>query len=130
MIPKYINKIQANPYGVPLSKFYPSISLEHVVLGKNVILTSDISDSYKKGNVIKDCTSVQSLFIELLGKIQGLNEKIETLETTIEKQKQIIEELQNNSGSGGIKKWPDISVIDGGSPDDAGESGGTDEIQL
>ena len=122
------SKTETNAYGVPLSKYYPQLSLDSVVIGETITLNCDLGD-FKKGDVIQDTKGAKSLIVELLKAVQQMCADIETMRATIEKQQETIQELIDNPGSKTVK-WPDISNIEGGTADDSGEDGGTDEVDM
>ena len=118
--------VETNRYGVPLSKYYPKVSLSNIVIGESITLNCDIG-KFKKGDVISDSQDMKTLMIELLNNLQSTVSEIQVLKETIKEQEEIIKNLQE-SGSTSTAQWPDIHEIYGGGSEDLGEDGGTDSV--
>lgn len=118
--------VETNRYGVPLSKYYPKVSLSNIVIGESITLNCDIG-KFKKGDVISDTQDMKTLMIELLNNLQSTVSEVQVLKETIKEQEEIIKNLKEN---GSASQWPDIHEIHGGSSEDLGEDGGTDSISF
>lgn len=120
--------VETNRYGVPLSKYYPKVSLSNIVIGESITLNCDIG-KFKKGDVISDTQDMKTLMIELLNNLQSTVSEVQVLKETIKEQEEIIKNLKEN-GSTAPTQWPDIHEIYGGGPEDLGEDGGSDSISF
>lgn len=118
--------VETNRYGVPLSKYYPKVSLSNIVIGESITLNCDIG-KFKKGDKISDTQDMKTLMVELLNNLQSTTSEIQVLKETIKQQEEIIKQLSEGGTSANLK-WPEISEINGGGSEDLGEDGGSDSI--
>lgn len=118
--------VETNRYGVPLSKYYPKVSLSNIVIGESITLNCDIG-KFKKGDKISDTQDMKTLMVELLNNLQSTTSEIQVLKETIKQQEEIIKQLSEGGASSNLK-WPEISEINGGGSEDLGEDGGSDSI--
>lgn len=134
-----VSNIAATPAGIPISKYYPNLSSDNVIFNGEIELNYDLGP-YKKGTKVTGETFTD-LFNAMLSAFSNSGSgsgtggassaEIEELKETIAKQQETIDSLKKLvEESGGSVTWPDISNVDGGTSDDAGENGGEDDVSI